>query len=136
MTPKLKAQVKFAAVASLGLYMGYWKAYVVNQKYNNIDDSKLTPYENEDQISMLIEKEKKPAVIYYALAMHKDHCNYREMMFKYSNLYPENAIWTIVNVKQKFQEVKSSLDFQYPTRATLEVRHPKSQVAIKLGEEG
>jgi hypothetical protein len=45
-TPKLKNQLKYASVASLGLYMGYWKAYVANQKYANIDDSKLTPYEN------------------------------------------------------------------------------------------
>lgn len=57
-------------------------------------------------------------------------------MFKYSNLYPGNAIWVMVNVNRKFQEVRGALDYKYKTRIMLEVRFPKSETAIKVGEEG
>jgi len=42
----------------------------------------------------------------------------------------------MVNLNKKLQEAKSALDYKYKTRVMLEVRFPKSQVAIKIGEEG
>ena len=66
----------------------------------------LTEYECEDQINQLIEQSKKPAVIYYYLPMTPYHYLYRSYMFKYSNKYPENATWVMVNLTQHLQIAK------------------------------
>jgi len=70
------------------------------------NDNNITKYECEDQINQLIETHKKPAVIYYYLPASPHHFLYRSYMYKYSNMYPENAIWVMVNLTQNLQPAK------------------------------
>lgn len=55
-TPKLKTQLIKVSVVSVGLFCGYVKGALVNEKYENINANKLTVYETEDQINTLIDK--------------------------------------------------------------------------------
>jgi hypothetical protein len=53
-------------------------------------------------------------------------------MFKYSNKYPGNATWVMVNLTQHLQQTKEALRtivFPY-SWARIEVRFPKSKLAI------
>ena len=88
----------------------------------------MTQYECEDQINSMIEKTGKPAVIYYYLPMNPYHYLFRAYMFKYSNKYPDNATWVMVNLTQNLQQAKESLrNIIYPQHyMRLEVRFPKS----------
>jgi hypothetical protein len=70
---------------------------------------KLTEYECEDKINSLIEEKRVPAVIYYYLPAFKHHYIMRAHMLKYSNLYPDNAIWVMVNLTQDLQQAKQAL---------------------------
>ena len=76
----------------------------------------------------MIEKTGKPAVIYYYLPMNPYHYLFRAYMFKYSNKYPDNATWVMVNLTQNLQQAKESLrNIIYPQHyMRLEVRFPKS----------
>ena len=60
-------------------------------------------------MNSLIEKTKKPAVIYYYLPMTPHHYLYRSYMLKFSNKYPEKAAWVMVNLTQHLQQAKEGL---------------------------
>lgn len=92
----------------------------------------LTDYECEDQINTMIESTKKPAIIYYYLPSYKNHHIVRGLMMKYSNIYPKNAIWVMVNLTKDLQEAQQALkSIIFPDgNMRLEVRFPKENIAI------
>ena len=54
----------------------------------------------------MIEEKKVPAVIYYYLPSYRHFHIMRANMLKYSNLYPNNAIWVMCNLTQDLQQAK------------------------------
>lgn len=93
-----------------GTFVGYISARAVwNDKKHLFQTNNLTEYECEDNINSLIEETRKPAVIYYYLPAYSNHYVMRANMLKYSNLYPNNAIWVMVNLTQDFQRAQEAL---------------------------
>lgn len=58
-------------------------------------------------------------------------------MFKYSNQYPNNAIWVMVNLTQHLHQAKEALQTViFPCSSyRLEVRFPKAELAIFKPDE-
>lgn len=48
-------------------------------------------------------------MVYYYLPLTPYHYLFRSYMFKYSNKYPENATWVMVNLVQHLQQAKEGL---------------------------
>jgi hypothetical protein len=53
-------------------------------------------------------------------------------MFKYSNKYPQNATWVMVNLTKNLQHAKEALStIVYPNNySKIEVRFPKGELAV------
>jgi hypothetical protein len=66
-------------------------------------------------------------VIYYYLPAYPNHYLIRRYMLKYSNLYPDNAIWVMVNLTKNLEQAKEALKtVVFPdTSIRVEVRFPK-----------
>jgi len=106
-TPKLAKGAKVFFALFTGFSTGLiWGKVEWAQREDWCNTKSLTKYECEDQINSIIENTKKPAVIYYYLPMAPYHYLYRAYMLKYSNKYPENATWVMVNLVQHMQEAK------------------------------
>jgi hypothetical protein len=133
LTPRFKRGLQYVGVIFAGSCLGYlsgkneWL-----QKKELFREDRLTEYECEDKINNLIEEKKKPAVIYYYLPGVQYHYLMRANMLKYSNRYPDNAIWVMVNLTQDLQHAKEALkSLIYPDSSIrLEVRFPKENLAI------
>ena len=65
-----------------------WGKLEWSQREDWCNSKSLTEYECEDQINSIVEKTRKPAVIYYYLPMKAYHYLFRSYMLKYSNKYP------------------------------------------------
>ena len=127
--PQLSKRIKVFTAIFTGSCVGYmWGKAEWAQREEWCNSNNLTEYECEDQINSIIEKTKKPAVIYYSLPMSPNHYLYRAYMFKYSNKYPNNATWVMVNLPQRLEQAKEGLrSIIFPlSNARIEVRFPRS----------
>jgi hypothetical protein len=99
--------LQYAAAIFTASCLGYLSAKAEWEgKKELFEKGKLTEYECEDKINALIEEKKVPAVIYYYLPSYKHFHIMRANMLKYSNLYPNNAIWVMCNLTQDLQQAK------------------------------
>ena len=110
LTPRTTRMVKVVLAVTTGCWAGWlWGKLEWGQRKDWCNPSSLTEYECEDKVNSLIEKTKKPAVIYYYLPLTPHHYLFRAYMFKYSNKYPDNATWVMVNLTQHLQQAKEGL---------------------------
>lgn len=105
--PKFGRRVKAVLAVLAGCWIGVvWGKVEWLGRKEWCHPSSMTEYECEDQINSLIEKTQKPAVIYYYLPLSPYHYLYRSYMYKYSNKYPQDATWVMVNLVQNLQQAK------------------------------
>jgi hypothetical protein len=108
--PKLARRAKMVFAVLGGCWLGFlWGKVEWSQRQEWCHPGSLTEYECEDQINSIIEQTKKPAVLYYYLPMRPYHYLFRAYMYKYSNRYPKDATWVMINLTQHLQVAKESL---------------------------
>ena len=87
--PKFGRRVKTILAVLAGCWAGImWGKMEATSREEWCNSNNITEYECEDQVNQLIEKTKKPAVLYYYLPLSPYHYLYRSYMFKFSNKYP------------------------------------------------